>query len=212
MKALKIAPITAILLCIGGSVLAQTSIAMNFQGLLKDRDGAHIVSESFDLTVKLMNPEKAASELWMREGEISTDKEGWLSFSVEDIVPFLNEGQATQTLIIWLEFMPNNKTHWLNEGESLMLNYTLTATYKNEGIGLTMKRIEGSDLTYDIDSQLYAFKDEYPYANLTGGFILTDEPPLYDGAVNDLRLWMLPPPSETRGVRGGFPKGGYRKR
>jgi len=49
-----------------------------------------------------------------------------------------------------------------------------------------------------------------------GGFLLSDAPPIDQNSVGDLRQWIVPDPTDsgaaTRGVKGGFPKGGYRKK
>ena len=104
----------------------------------------------------------------------------------------------------------------MQKGEDLMVTYTLTPTKRDDAIYLKMLRMEGSELTVHLEDHLYAFKDEYPFAYLTGGFLLTDTPPINKSSLDDLKQWMVPEPTEkgsaTRGVRGSFPKGSYRKR
>jgi hypothetical protein len=87
---------------------------------------------------------------------------------------------------------------------------------RDNSIYLKMARMEGSELSVHQEDNLYAFKDEYPFGYLTGGFLLTDSPPVNETSKDDLRHWIIPDPTEsgaaTRGVKGGFPQGGYRKR
>ncbi len=194
----------------------QAAIDLNFQGLLID-SGEKIANENFDFTVKLISSESGKSELWSYSGAISTDEDGWLTFSIPEISRYLNmKGDEKNSVVIRLEFLPNTHTKWLNQGEDFLVTYTISPTMKDDAIYLKMSRMEGTELTVHLEDHLYAFKDDYPFAYLTGGFLLTDAPPLDKTSIDDLRQWISPDSSEsestTRGVKGGFPKGGYRKR
>jgi hypothetical protein len=208
---------TAVLLIMLPGVFGQPSIEMNFQGILTDAAGQKIRSEPFQFTVKLMTPEPGRAELLSQASSSQTDEDGWFSFSVPEISKYLMvDGQITETLVIRLEFLPNEKTKWIRQGEDFMVSYTLAPTLRDNSIYLKMSRMEGSELSVHLEDHLYAFKDEYPFAYLTGGFLLTDAPPLNPTSVDDLRQWIAPDPTEdgtaTRSVKGGFPQGGYRKR
>jgi hypothetical protein len=199
------------------SAMCQPSIELNFQGVLTDGEGQKISNEQFDFTVKLMSAEPGKTELWSQVAPTFTDDEGWFSFTVPAISSYLmKDGEIKETIVIRLEFLPNEKTRWMKKGEDFMVSYTLSPTLRDDVIYLKMSRMEGMELAFHLEEHLYVFKDEYPFAYLTGGFLLTDAPPLDKGAVDDLRQWISPDPSEnenaTRGVKGGFPKGGYRKR
>ena len=209
--------IIAALFCLVFSAVGQPAIELNFQGVLSDGMGEKISNEPFDFTAKLMSAETGKTELWKCSSSAQTDEEGWFSFSVPEISQFLMQDSIIQeTIVIHLEFLPNDKTSWLRKGEEFMVSYTLTPTMKDNSIYLKMSRMEGSELTDHLEENLYAFKDEYPFAYLTGGFLLTDAPPLHSNAVDDLRQWISPDPTDsgasTRGVKGGFPQGGYRKK
>jgi len=213
----QIALTTTALFALAIMVAAQPAIEMNFQGILTDGEGHKISNEQFDFTVKLITAEPGKTELWSHESATQTDEEGWFSFSVPEISPYLmKEGKVQETVVIRLEFLPNDKTKWIRQGEDFMVSYTLSPTTRDNTIFLKMMRMEGSELAMHQEDHLYAFKDEYPFAYLTGGFLLTDAPPLNKNSVDDLRQWISPDPTEsgaaTRGVRGGFPQGGYRKR
>ena len=195
----------------------QTSIDLNFQGLLTDADGASFASENFDFTVKLISSEPGRGDLWSQSEAISTDENGWLTFFIPEISQYLNmEEDEKNSVVVRMEFSPNSSTTWLGQGEDFLITYTLTPTKKDETIHLKMSRMDGIELTDHLEDHLYAFKDEYPFAFLTGGFLLTDAPPLDKSSIDDLKQWISPDLSEsdpaTRGVKGGFPKGGYRKR
>jgi len=196
---------------------AQASIELNFQGQLTGSDKETLPGADFDFTVKLVSSDPGTTDLWSHSEAKSTDEEGWFSFSIPEISQYLDlEEDVKKSVVIRMEFAPNSKTTWLKKGEDLMVTYTLTPTMKDDAIYLKMSRMEGSELTVHLEDHLYAFKDEYPFAYLTGGFLLTDMPPLNDNSIEDLKQWLSPEPSDsgvaTRGVRGSFPKGGYRKR
>jgi hypothetical protein len=199
------------------TISGQPAIELNFHGLLTDAAGEKMAGEPFNFTVKLISSEPAKSELWSHSESTSTDEDGWLSFSLPDISKYINmDGNEKNSVVVRMEFIPNSNTKWLRQGEDFLVTYTLTPTIKDDAIYLKMSRMEGSELTVHLEDHLYAFKDEYPFAYLTGGFLLTDAPPLNQTSIDDLRQWISPDPSEngsaTRGVKGGFPKGGYRKR
>jgi hypothetical protein len=209
--------ITAILFALVLSTAGQPPIELNFQGLLTDGEGQKISNESFELTVKLMSSEPGKTELWSEGYTTHTDDLGWFSFSVLDISAFLmKEGDMDEPLVIRLEFLPADKTKWIRQGEDFMVSYTIVPTTRDNATYIKMFRMEGMELTIHSEDHLYVFKDEYPFAYLTGGFLLTDAPPLNQTSVDDLRHWMVPDTDDsgaaTRGVKGGFPQGGYRKR
>ena len=77
--------------------------------------------------------------------------------------------------------------------------------------------MEGTELDSYSEDHLYAFKDQYPFAYLTGGFLMTDQPPVTEQSIADLKQWLLPDDQNedgtlSRGVKGGFPAGGYYKK
>jgi len=209
--------ITAALFAILITASGQTTIDLNFQGLLTDSNKDLIPGATFDFKVKLVSPEPGKAALWSHSEVISTDEDGWFSFSIPEISQYLDmDEDVHKSVVIRLDFIPNSKTTWLQKGEDLMVTYTLAPTKRDDVLYLKMLRMEGSELTVHLEDHLYAFKDEYPFAYLTGGFLLTDTPPINKSSLDDLKQWMLPEPSEkgsaTRGVRGSFPKGSYRKR
>lgn len=208
--------VSALLFTLLVSASAQANIELNFQGLLTDSNKEIIPGAEFDFTVKLISSELGTTELWSSSEATSTNEEGWFSFSIPEISQYLNlDEDVKKSVVIRMDFLPNSKTTWLNKGEDLMVTYTLTPTMKDDALYLKMSRMEGSELTTHLEDHLYAFKDEYPFAYLTGGFLLTDMPPLNNNSIDDLKQWLLPETSvkgpATRGVRGTFPKGGYRK-
>jgi hypothetical protein len=209
--------ITAALTALVINAAGQPAIEMNFQGVLTDGEGMAISNEQFDFTVKLMTAEPGKTDLWSYSSSTRTDEEGWLSFSVPEFSQyFLKNGTIQEPVVIRLEFLPNENTCWIRKGEDFMVSYTLTPTLKDDGIHLQMSRMEGSELEEHLEDHLYVFKDEYPFAYLTGGFLFTDTPPLSANSMDDLRQWISPDPTESgaasRGVKGGFPQGGYRKK
>ncbi len=209
--------ITAALFAMLITASGQASIDLNFQGLLTDSNKDLIPGATFDFNVKLVSPEPGKAELWSHSEVISTDEDGWFSFSIPEVSRYLDmDEDVHKSVVIRLDFIPNSKTTWLQKGEDLMVTYTLIPTKRDDAIYLKMSRMEGSELTAHLEDHLYAFKDEYPFAYLTGGFLLTDTPPINKSSLDDLKQWIVPEPTEkgsaTRGVRGSFPKGSYRKR
>lgn len=195
----------------------QASIELNFQGLLTGTSGEKLTNESFEFTAKLISSEPGNSVLWNYSSTTTTDEDGWLTFSIPEISQYLNmEEEDRNSIVISLEFTPNSNTKWLSQGENFLVTYALIPSMKDETIYLKMSRMDSSELTVHLEDHLYAFKDDYPYAYLTSGFLLTDSPPLTKSSLDDLRQWISPDSSEndpaSRGVKGGFPKGGYHKR
>jgi len=207
--------IAALILLLPAS-FGQAAIDLNFQGLLTDASGV-MAGESFDLSVNLSSSESGKSELWSYSKVSTTDENGWFTYSIPEISKFLEtEKNADKSLVIKMEFLPNSNTKWLSEDEDFLVSYTITAGITDDEINLTLTRMEGAELTTHVEDHLFAFKDDYPFAYLTAGFLLTDAPPLNRTSIDDLRQWISPESAETdsttRGVKGGFPKGGYRKR
>ena len=183
---------------------------------LSNSDGEAITEEPFNLVVKLLTAGATDSELWKQEIQSTSDADGWVGFVIPDISAYLIKGEELQgALVISLEFLPASGSKWIKQGENFYLSYTLTPTLREDGIHLRMSRLEGSELTMHQENNLFAFKDEYPFMYLTGGFLLTDNPPLDGQSVDDLHQWITPDPDDgtaTRGVKGGFPQGTYRKK
>jgi len=209
--------ITAALFSLLLSASGQPAIELNYQGILTDSEGERIPEAAFDFTVKLVSSDLGKTELWSYSDATLTDEDGWFSVSIPEISQYMDmDEDIKKSIVIRMNFNQNDKTTWLRKGEDLMVTYTLTPTMRNDAIYLKMSRMDGSELTVHLEDHLYAFKDEYPFAYLTGGFLLTDTPPLEKNALYDLRQWIIPEPTDngsaTRGVKGGFPKGGYRKR
>lgn len=199
-----------------GSLHAQTNIDLCFTGVLADIQNKRIADEQFDFSLKLLS--EPGDLLWEEKSAVETDNEGWFDFSIEQISKFLvKEGQITETVVIRMEFFPNENTKWMRKGDDFMVSYTLKPSVVNNSIHITMTRMEGSELMMHSEDHLYAFKDNYPFAYLTGGFLLTDNPPVNKNSKEDLKQWLSPEQhmedgAASRGVKGGFPAGGYRKK
>jgi hypothetical protein len=207
----------ACLIITGISIAAQPTVDLAFQGMLSDIRGNRISSEPFNLLVKVLSiPDKEI--LWQSQSTATTDEEGWFGYSITDISRYMvKEGEMKIPVIIQMEFLPVSTTSWMSAGDDFMVTYTLSPTMTDQSIQMKMTRMEGSDLVVHSEEHLYAFKDQYPFAYLTGGFVLTDQPPVARNSVEDLRQWLAPPGdtepgSVSRGVKGGFPVGGYRKK
>lgn len=199
------------------SLAGQTTIDLNFQGMLSDIQGRRIADEPFDLSLKIISGTDK-SILWEALSSTRTDAEGWFSYAIKEISAYLmEEGRFTDPLVIQMEFLPNAGTKWLRKGDDFLVSYTLSPATIDNSVHLKMTRMEGSELVVHTEDHLYAFKDMYPFAYLTGGFLLTDQPPVNTESIEDLKKW-LSPDSEmegdaaSRGIKGGFPVGGYRKK
>jgi hypothetical protein len=147
-----------------------------------------------------------------------SDEEGWFGFTISEISRFLDGNNPfSDPVLIQMEFVPNSQTKWMKAGEDFVLTYTLRSATTDDQATLEMERMEGSKLQVHAEDHLHAFKDEYPFAYLTGGFLLTDQPPLDQELIADLKRWIVPEESDeegaaSRGVKGGFPTGGYYKK
>jgi len=197
-----------------GPLLGQIVYDLNFQGVLVDIEGNRVANESFNLSVELK--QGSGSEILFEfSSATTTDPEGWFGFNISEISRFLSEGEPfSDPLFIKMKIQPGSSTTWIKQGEEFEFSYNLASQQTEQTQTLEMTRMEGSKLTVHSEDHLHAFKDEYPFAYLTGGFLLTDQPPIVNELISDLKLWILPEESEeegeaSRGVKGGFPTGGY---
>ncbi len=200
-----------------GTVMGQAVYDLNFQGLLSDIEGKRIVNESFELKVQLKLV--SGSETLFEFSSVSkSDEEGWFGFNISEFSGFLNENDPfSDPVLIRMEIVPSSGTKWIKPGEDFVLSYTLSSLIAEDQTSLEMTRMEGSKLMVHAEDHLHAFKDEYPFAYLTGGFLLSDQRPLAQELINDLKKWIVPEASDeegeaSRGVKGGFPTGGYYKK
>jgi hypothetical protein len=197
-----------------GPLLGQPVYDLSFQGMLTDIEGNRIANENFDLTVQLKRV-SGSETLFEFSSATTTDQEGWFGFTISEISRFLKDGETfSDPVVIKMEFLPNSTSQWIDQGGDFIVNYTLSSRHSNQTIEMEMTRMEGSKLMVHSEDHLYAFKDQYPFAYLTGGFLITDQPPVNSQLLNDLKQWLLPEEVDeegaaSRGVKGGFPTGGY---
>ncbi len=98
-----------------------------------------------------------------------------------------------------------------------MLSYTLSPVQLEKGMAMEIKRLEGSVLMEHSEEHFAVFKDQIPFAYLTGGFLFSDRHPTDKQLIDDLKSWISPSEVEqseakSRGVKGGFPTGGYHRK
>jgi len=198
-----------------GPVLGQPAYDLNFQGILTDIQGKSISNEQFDLSVQL-RPESEQNVLFEFSSSTNTDEEGWFGFTISEISRFImTDGKLSETVVIRMEFLPNTNTRWMKDGDDFMVTYKLEPILVDNSTQLRITRMEGTELVVHTEDHLFAFKDQYPFAYLTGGFLVTDRPPVSNQSVEDLQQWLSPDEDEgavSRGVKGGFPAGGYYKK
>lgn len=196
---------------------AQSVFDLCFQGKLADINGKEISNEHFDLAVQISR-ELDYKVLYEIKTSTSSDEGGWFGFSIPTISQFLmDDGELKHSVEIRLELVPNAETKWMKKGEDFMLSYTLKPYTDNTDYQLIMTRMEGSKLVMYSEDHLYAFKDQDPFAYLLGGFIITDQPAFSDTMLIYHKQWLSPVPGDeqggaSRGVKGGFPSGGYYKK
>ncbi len=209
--------LSALMITALGSALGQPVYDLNFQGKLADIQGNSISNEQFDLSVKLKH-ESGQDVLFEFSSSTNTDENGWFGFTISEISRYLLKGsELSETLVVRMEFVPNDHTKWMREGDDFLVTYTLTPAVVNNVRQLKITRMEGSELASHSEDHLFAFKDQYPFAYLTGGFLMTDQPPVTEESIADLQKWLSPDGNDqdgaaSRGVKGGFPAGGYYKK
>lgn len=200
-----------------GTTIGQPAYDLIFQGMLTDIQGKSISNDPFDLSVQLKS-ESGQEILFEFNSSTKTDENGWFGYTISEISRFLlKSGEISETLVIRMEFLPNVHTKWMRKGDDFMVTYTLSPALVNNLKQLKIIRMEGSELVTHSEDHLYAFKDQYPFAYLTGGFLVTDQPPVSDQSIADLKQWLSPDDQDdtgavSRGVKGGFPAGGYYKK
>ena len=209
--------ISAAMIAALGTLLGQATYDLNFQGILTDIQGKCINNEQFDLLVQL-RPESEQEVLFEFSSSTKTDEEGWFGYTISEMSNFImKDGIISNTVVIRMEFQPNDQTKWIKDGDDFMVTYKVEPVEVDNSIHLKITRMEGSELVVHKENHLFAFKDQYPFAYLTGGFLITDDPPVGNQSIADLRQWLTPDDSDedgaaSRGVKGGFPAGGYYKK
>ncbi len=194
----------------------QSVYHLNFEGMLSDIEGQRISNDQFDLVVKLQY-ESDQEVLYEIRKTLSSDKEGWFGFSIEEISAYiLNDANQTSPLEINLEFLPNSNTIWLDQDGDFTVSYTISAQQKEDLPELKITRMEGSELIPHTEEDIYVFKDQIPFAYLTGGFLISRQSPPDKQMLEDLKTWISPSEDQeaasgSRGVKGGFPTGGYHR-
>jgi hypothetical protein len=201
--------------CFLASVSGQTEYELTFQGLLADIEGTAIMEDTFTLAIQI-HPVNKQNMLYEYTSQAETDGTGWFGFTISNIAEFMMEEDGSwKSIVLQMEFSPNTHTDWIKEGNDFLVNYTL-APSKIAGDLFQMTRMEGSGLEVYSEEHLHAFRDHYPFAYLTGGFLITDQPPIDSLSITDLRQWLTPTEEDedaaSRGIKGGFPVGGYRKK
>ena len=202
-------------LLILASASAQYNYEMKFAGKLADIQGKAICNEAFNLSVQLTG-EGDYNVLFKIDSSAISDDEGWFEFSISEISQYLlKEDGHTHPVAIKLEILPNEKTKWMKKGEDFMVSYTLKPANSGLNSQLTMTRLEGSTLSKHTEDHLLAFKDSEPFSYVLGGFLITDQPPMDDQSIDDLKQWLSPDDQDvkdpaSRGVKGSFPSGGYK--
>lgn len=196
---------------------AQSKFDLCFRGLLADIEGEKIPEEHFDLKVQVSKV-SAYEILYEFNTATYTDSGGWFGFIIPRMSQFLMEGnELSHPVEIRMEILPNKDTKWVREGEDFMVSYSLKPGSDDAENKLIMTRMEGSELEGHSEEHLCAFKDLDPFAYLLGGFLITDEPPFKNQSLLDLQQWLSPDQEDeegetSRGVKGGFPSGGYYKK
>jgi len=181
------------------SANGQLVYEMKFVGKLIDSQSKPICNEDFDLTVQI-SKEGVHEILYEVKPSAFSDEEGWFTYTISDISQFLLEdGELKHPLVIKMEILPNARTKWMSEGKDFMVTYTLKPDRDSIDTQLMMTRLEGSTLV------------------ILGGFLITDQPPISDLSVSDLKQWLSPETRDedggvSRGVKGGFPAGGYHRK
>ena len=195
-------------------VAGQAVYHLDFQGVLHDIEGNRIANESFNLNVQVKKP--SGSDIWFEFSSVThSDPEGCFGFHISEISRYLTgDDPFSDPVMISLEILPNSETEWIEKGGDFELSYTLSSQTDGQNKDMEMTRMEGSKLVVHSEDHFHAFKDSYPFGYITGGFLLSDEPPSGQELINDLKQWILPESSEeegaaSRGVKGGFPTGGY---
>ena len=189
---------------------------MKFAGKLADIQGKAIGNEAFNLSVQLTR--EGDYRILFEVDTTTTDNEGWFEYTISDISQYLlNDDGHTHPMVIKMELLPNEKTKWMKEGEDFMVSYTLKPALGSIDNQLIMTRLEGSTLLKHTENHLTAFKDLDPFSFLLGGFLITDQPPMGDQSISDLKEWLTPEDQDieggaSRGVKGSFPSGGYKRK
>ncbi len=213
----KLSLLVLILCCILAPLRGQSASHLNFLGLLTDIEGRRITNEPFDLKVQLKQ-KTDQSVLFKSTTSVTSDQEGWFESPIKSFSAYLPEdGTTGSPLVLVLEFLPNEQTEWIDKGEDFMVSYTISPVQLENRLTLEIKRLEGSVLMEHSEELFSVFKDQIPFAYLTGGFLFSEHYPTDKQLLDDLKIWISPSEEEeseakTRGVKGGFPTGGYHRK
>ena len=193
-------------------VISQGSLQLNFQGMMKDINENIIREDEFDLSVKVLE-EPSGKTLWESKYSMKTDNNGWFGFEIDEFESFF-KGEQKEELTVHFGLFPTERSRWIEKDSDFMVTYTIKKVIRNDSLLFTITRLEGTELLFSQFEDVLFFNDSFPFAYLLGGFMLSVN--TTDANLSNLRSVISgddPAPEEvrSRGMKGGFAVGGYRK-
>lgn len=200
------------------SLFSQGSVRLNFEGIMKDIEENRIAEDEFKLLINVIsNP--SGEILLEKSHTLLTDKQGWFGFDIGEFDRFFTLDQSgTSTIFINLELIPTRNSKWIEQGRSFPVSYKILKVAKSDSLLFEIARMEGSraeELRFLNQDDMLFFRDTYPFGYLQGGFMISLD--LSSEKLAILRN-IIDEDSDTsgeatksRGVKGGFAVGGYRK-
>ena len=197
---------------------SQGSVRLNFEGIMKDIEENRIAEDEFKLLINVIsNP--SGDILLEKSHTLLTDKQGWFGFDIGEFDRFFSMDQSgTSTIFINLELIPTRNSKWIEQGRNFPVSYKILKVTKSDSLLFEIARMEGSraeELRFsNLDDMLF-FRDTYPFGYLQGGFMisldLSSEKLAILRNIIDEDSDASGEATKSRGVKGGFAVGGYRK-
>jgi hypothetical protein len=200
------------------SAYSQESIRLNFEGIMRDIEEMRISEDEFKLEVKVLS-DPSGEILLENSYSIRTDNRGWFGFELGEFDRFFNQDlEGTSTIVVNLGLFPTENSKWIEQGKDFPITYKILRAIENDSLLFEIARIQGSrpeELLFSNIEEMLIFQDSYPFGYLQGGFMisvdLSSEKLAILRNIIDEDSDASGEATKSRGVKGGFAVGGYRK-
>jgi len=200
--------------CMSFNLSAQSPETIIITGTLADINEDRIAGEQCDVKLTMISQNDTVAAF---NTEVSTDENGRFTYYVSDLPELFGEAGRSDSVRIVLTIIPSTENDWMEE-TAYPVSYTLLKKGPHQFV---MKRFEGQVLEHAYSEPVGTFSDSYPFGYLATSFIISFSTDMKDPEViiEAARQMMpeemeeaAPPPSDKRGIKGGYAVGGYHKK
>lgn len=195
-------------------LFAQETLSLNYEGVLKDIEENTIQEDEFELIVNVLSVPDGKT-LWEKTYQAKSDMEGWFGFEIEEFNSLFGTDNGSASVEVHLGFFPMPDSRWIDQGSDFLVSYTIKRHQTEDSLVFEINRMEGSVLSFSQYNDVLFFQDTYPFAYLQGGFMIAmDNTEANLSSLRDIISGVAEgkeKSARSRGLKGGFAVGGYRK-